>query len=49
MLTEMQRNTQEIWDEVRREFKDARKEITGMKQTLEGFIRRMDRMQETID
>jgi len=49
MLTEMQRNTQEKWDEVRREITDARKEIAEMKQTLEGFISRMDRMQEAID
>ena len=49
MLTEMQRNTQEKWDEVRKEITDARKEIAEMKQTLEGFISRMDRMQEAID
>ena len=49
MLTEMQRNTQEKWDEVRKEITDARKEIAEMKQTLEGIISRMDRMQEAID
>ncbi|KAI5942329.1 LINE-1 retrotransposable element ORF1 protein [Manis javanica] len=49
MLTEMQRNTQEKWDEVQREITDARKEITEMKQTLEGIISRMDKTQEAID
>ncbi|KAI5941869.1 LINE-1 retrotransposable element ORF2 protein [Manis javanica] len=49
MLTEMQRNMQEQWDEVRREITDARKGITEVKQTLEGFISRMDKMQEAID
>ncbi|KAI5932076.1 LINE-1 retrotransposable element ORF2 protein [Manis javanica] len=49
MLAEMQRNMQEKWDEVWREITDARKEITEMKQTLEGFISRMDKMQEAID
>ena len=40
---------QEQWDEVRREITDARKETTEVKQTLEGFISRMDKMQEAID
>ena len=35
MLTEMQRNTQEKWDEVWREITDATKEITKMKQQVE--------------
>ena len=42
MLTELQRNMQELRD-------DVRKEITEMKQSLEGFISRMDKMQEAID
>ncbi|KAI5948207.1 LINE-1 retrotransposable element ORF2 protein [Manis javanica] len=46
---EMQRKTQEQWDEVRREITDVRKEITEVKQTLEGFISRMDKMQEAIE
>ena len=45
----MQRNIQEKWDEVQREITDARKEITEVKHTLEGFISRMDKMQEAID
>ena len=49
MLTELQRNMQELRDDVRREFTDAGKQITEMKQTLEGFISRMDKMQEAID
>ena len=49
MPSEMQRNTQEKWDKVWREITDARKEITEMKQNLEGFISRMDKMQEAID
>ena len=49
MLTEMQRNMQEKWNEVQREITDSRKEITEMKQTLEGFISRMDKKQEAID
>ena len=40
---------QEQWDEVWREITDARKEITEVKQTLEGFISRMDKMQEAIE
>ncbi|XP_057356237.1 LINE-1 type transposase domain-containing protein 1 isoform X2 [Manis pentadactyla] len=46
---EMQRKMQEQWDEVRREITDARKVITEVKQTLEGFISRMDKMQEAIE
>ena len=42
MMMEMQRNMQELWD-------DVRKEITEMKQSLEGFINRMDKIQEAID
>ena len=42
MLTELQRNIQELRDDVQRE-------ITEMKQSLEGFISRMDKMQEAID
>ena len=49
MLMEMQRNMQELRDEVQREITDARKEITEVKQTLEGFISRMDKIQEAID
>ena len=49
MLTEMQRKMQEQWDEVRREIIDDRKEITEVKQTLNGFISRVDKMQEAID
>ena len=49
MLTELQRNTQEQRDDIRREIKDARKEIAEEKQTLEGFISRMDKIQEAID
>ena len=49
MLTEMQRKMQEQWDEVWRESTDVRKEITEVKQTLEGFISRMDKMQEAIE
>ncbi|KAI5944639.1 LINE-1 retrotransposable element ORF1 protein [Manis javanica] len=46
---EMQRKMQEQWDEVRREIADVRKEITKVKQTLEGFISRMEKMQEVIE
>ena len=42
MLMEMQRNIQELRDEVWRE-------ITEMKQSPEGFVSRMDKMQEAID
>ena len=42
MLMELQRNMQELRD-------DVRKELTEMKQSLEGFISRMDKMQEAID
>ena len=49
MLTEMQRHMQDLRDEVQREITDARKEIMEVKQTLEGFIRRMDKMQEAIE
>ena len=42
MLMELQRNMQELRDKVQ-------KEITEMKQSLEGFISRMDKMQEAID
>ena len=56
MLMEIHRNIQELRGEVRREItdirreiKDIRKEITEVKQTLEGFISRMDKMQEAID
>ena len=42
MLTELQVNIQELRDEVKRE-------ITEVKQSLEGFISRMDKMQEAID
>ena len=56
MLTELQKNMQELRDEVRREntdvereITDVRREITEVKQTLEGFISRMDKMQEAID
>ena len=46
---EMQRKMQEQWDEVRKEITDVRKEITEVKQSLEGFISRMDKMQEAIE
>ncbi|KAI5941238.1 LINE-1 retrotransposable element ORF2 protein [Manis javanica] len=46
---EMQRKMQEQWDEVQREITDVRKEITELKQSLEGFISRMDKMQEAIE
>ena len=46
---EMQRKMQEQWDEVQREITDVRKEITEVKQTLVGFISRMDKMQEAIE
>ena len=55
MLMELQRNMQELRDEVWREITDARKitdiwkEITEVKKTLQGFISRMDKMQEAID
>ena len=42
MLKEMQRNIQELRDDVWRE-------ITEVKQSLEVFISRMDEMQEAID
>ena len=42
MLMELQRNMQELRDDVWRE-------ITEVKQSLEGFISRMDKMQEAID
>ncbi|KAI5933824.1 LINE-1 retrotransposable element ORF1 protein [Manis javanica] len=42
MLMELHRNMQELRD-------DVQKEITEMKQSLEGFISRMDKMQEAID
>ena len=42
MLTELQRNMQELRDDIQRE-------ITEVKQSLEGFISRMDRMQEATD
>ena len=42
MLMELQRNMQELRD-------DVQKEIIEMKQSLEGFISRMDKMQEAID
>ena len=42
MLTELQKNIQELKDDVRRD-------ITEVKQSLEGFISRMDKMQEAID
>ena len=42
MLTELQRNTQELRDDVWRE-------ITEVKQSLEGFISRIDKMQEAIN
>ncbi|KAI5938740.1 LINE-1 retrotransposable element ORF1 protein [Manis javanica] len=46
---EMQRKMQKQWDELWREITDVRKEITEVKQTLEGFISRMDKMQEAIE
>ena len=49
MLTELQRNMQELRDEVWREITDIWREITEVKQTLEGFISRIDKMQEAID
>ena len=42
MLMELQRNIQELRDDVWRE-------ITEVKQSLEGFISRVDKMQEVID
>ena len=42
MLMELQRNMQELRD-------DVQKEITEMKQFQEVFISRMDKMQEAID
>ena len=48
MLTEMQRNIQELRDDIWREITDVRKEITEVKQSLEGFISRMDKMQEPL-
>ena len=44
MLTELQRNMQELRDEVLREITDVQREITEVKQTREGFISRMDKM-----
>ena len=41
MLMEMQRNIQELRDDVWRE-------ITEVKQSLEAFISRMDKMQEAL-
>ena len=40
---------QELRDEIRREITDVQREITEVKQTLEGFISRMNKMQEAID
>ena len=40
---------QELTDEVQREITDIWREITEMKQSLVGFIGRMDKMQEAID
>ena len=48
-LTEMQRNIQELRDKVQTETTDTQKENTEVKQTLEGFMSRLDKMQETID
>ena len=42
MLTELQRTIQELRDDIQRE-------ITEMKESLEGFISRMDKMQDAID
>ena len=42
MLTELQRNIQELRDDIQRE-------ITEVKQSLKGFKSRMDKMQEAID
>ena len=42
MLMDLQRNMQELRDEVRRE-------ITEMKQTLEGHKSRLDEVQETVN
>ena len=42
MLMDLQRNMQELRDEVWRE-------TTEMKQSLEGFISRMDKMQKAIN
>ena len=49
MLTELQRNMQELRDEVWRDITDVQREITEVKQTLEAFISRMDKMQEATD
>ena len=56
MLTELQRNMQELRDEIQREITgvwrditDVWREDTEVKQTLDGFISRMDKMQEAID
>ena len=49
MLTEMQRNIQVLRDEVRRKMTDIRREITEMKQSPEGLINRMDKVQEAND
>ena len=40
---------QELRDEVGRGITDVRREITEVKQSLEGFISRMDKRQEAID
>ena len=42
MLMELQRNIQELMD-------DVQWEITDVKQPLEGFISRIDKMQEATD
>ena len=42
MLLELQRNMQELRDEVQRE-------ITEMKQSIEGLKSRLDKVQETVD
>ena len=49
ILMELQRNMQELKDEVWREIIDIWRDITEMKQPLEGCINRMDKMQEAID
>ena len=49
MKTEMQRNIQKLRDDIRREITDIWREITEVKQTLKGFISRMDKMQEATD
>ena len=42
MLMDLQRNMQELRDEVQRE-------ITEMKQTMEGFKSRLDEVEETVN